>query len=155
MEMMACASSDIPHYEHCLNGVRNNSIKRKRTAEDETDSWTSNNTPLSHFRGRKFIPLKGGSAVFHSEDVKNKEETLYLPLQDDILLNTNSMEQISFNQGSYFIGDEMGTYVKSENGYVVNLWRYDGDQRRLYIARSLLFTNLQTFIEIKTVLENI
>ncbi|XP_077981875.1 uncharacterized protein LOC144436887 [Glandiceps talaboti] len=135
------------------NGVSNNVHKRRRTEDSDMHTdWGSNNNMALHFKGKKFIPLRGGPLVFQSEDIHGSE-TLFLPLTEDILINMDTVEQISFSNGTYFIGNSTGTYVKSEPGHVINLWRYDTQQRQLYIARSFLFTHLQNFLEVKSVLE--
>ncbi|XP_070562451.1 uncharacterized protein [Ptychodera flava] len=99
----------------CCDGITNNAMKRRRTDTDPDIDFRGNSNSFQHFRGRKFIPLRGGSTIFQSEDIKG-EETLFLPFREDILLNMDSVDQISFSSGTYFIGSDAGTYLKSASG---------------------------------------
>ena len=38
-------------------------------------------------------------------------------------------------------------------GHVVNMWRFDTNQQRLFVSRSLLFTDLMKFTELQNILQ--
>ena len=68
------------------------------------------------FAGRNFIPIAASPATFHTEDVKQRNETMYIPLTDDVLVNVRTIEQISYDAGGFFIGDHKGNYVRNSQG---------------------------------------
>ena len=63
------------------------------------------------------MPISGCDKVFHAESIKiNQRDTMYLPLLEDILINMNNIEQVSFADGAFFLGDQRGNYARSEQG---------------------------------------
>ena len=71
---------------------------------------------FSNVTGRRFVPLTGCDKIYHSENVKPKGETMYRPLAEDILINMNNIEQVSFGKGTFFLGDFSGNYVRTGQG---------------------------------------
>ncbi|XP_041475646.1 uncharacterized protein LOC121424113 [Lytechinus variegatus] len=140
------------------NGMTSGScgMARKRLRMDvDQENETEQLKRIIAVRGRNFIPISASNTTFHTEDVKQRSETIYLPLTDDVLVNMRSAEQISYGTGDYFIGDLRGNYTRKSQGYVVNLWRYSEANQKLFISRSFLFTNVMDFVQLKEVLENL
>lgn len=102
---------------------------------------------------RRFLPIKANGLVYESEDCRPKGETLFTPLKDDVIINTRNIEQFTFTNGSFFIGDESSRFNRTVQGVSLNMWRFDGQTKKLYISRSFVFTNLQEAQNIKRVLE--
>ncbi|XP_038048580.1 uncharacterized protein LOC119722498 [Patiria miniata] len=148
------------HQHNGANGALNGGYcfgqKRKRVeveTMEEPRHKRCNHFEPSLFRGRNFLPVKGSASVFQSEVVKPKGETMYRPLMDDVLINMRHIEQVSFESGMHFIGDHRGNYVRSDQGHVINMWRFDTNQQRLFVSRSLLFTDPMTFNELRCILQ--
>eukprot|EP00057_Strongylocentrotus_purpuratus_P004365 XP_003728540.1 PREDICTED: uncharacterized protein LOC100889051 isoform X2 [Strongylocentrotus purpuratus] len=141
------------------NGITNGSssaMSRKRLRMDvDQENEMEQLKQIIAVRGRNFIPIAASPTTFQTEDVKQKSETIYLPLTDDILVNMRSAEQISYGAGVYFVGDDKGSYARSSQGHVVNLWRYSEARQKLFISRSFLFTNVMDFVQLKEILENL
>ena len=74
-------------------------------------------TPASHF-SRRFLPINASGLVYESEDFRPKGETLYTPLQDDVIVNTRNIEQFTFTNGSFFIGDESSRFSRTVQGKI-------------------------------------
>ncbi|XP_032243132.2 uncharacterized protein LOC116621201 [Nematostella vectensis] len=104
--------------------------------------------------GRRFLPIEAAGDVFESEDYKPKGETLYVPLKNDVLVSMQNIEQVSFSEGSFFIGDDSNRFSRAEQGAAVHMWRYSEMHRKLYISRSFLFTRLQSYEAIKKLLSD-
>lgn len=136
------------------NGSCASSRKRLRMDVDQENEMEQLKQVIA-VRGRNFIPIAASPTTFQTEDVKQKSETIYLPLTDDILVNMRSAEQISYGAGVYFVGDLKGSYARSSQGHVVNLWRYSEACQKLFISRSFLFTNVMDFVQLKEILENL
>ena len=67
-------------------------------------------------RQRRFLQLAASGYIYHTEDWKPKHEALYLPVEDDLLVSTANIEQISFSSGNYFVADTAGVYCGSQSG---------------------------------------
>jgi len=65
---------------------------------------------------RRFLPIKASGLVYESEDCRPKGETLYTPLKDDVIVNTRNIEQFTFTNGSFFIGDESSRFNRTVQG---------------------------------------
>ncbi|KAL9951068.1 hypothetical protein ACROYT_G043663 [Oculina patagonica] len=113
---------------------------------------TNYTTSASHI-SRRFLPINASGLVYESEDFRPKGETLYTPLQDDVIVNTRNIEQFTFTNGSFFIGDESSRFSRTVQGVSLNMWRFDDQTKKLYISRSFVFTSPQEAQEIKRVLE--
>lgn len=122
-------------------------IKRKRIDDDFTYNLFSHNGSSVSSRPKNFVRLAGSSNTFHSELWKEDSQTLYLPVQGDLLINMTRIEQVSFASGTFFVCDSAGNYASKESGQVVNFWKYDVLAKRLFISRSLLFTDAETYRE--------
>ena len=85
-----------------------------------TDYWTS----TSHYP-KKFLLISASGLVYESEDCLPKGETLYKPLQDDVIVNTRNIEQFTFTNGSFFIGDESSRFNRTVQGNCNNFSRID------------------------------
>ena len=74
--------------------------------------------------GRRFLPINASDFVFHSENFRPNGETLYIPLREDTLINTQSVEQFTFTEGSFFIGDEESRFSRTAQGIPVRTCNY-------------------------------
>ncbi|ESP05254.1 hypothetical protein LOTGIDRAFT_227914 [Lottia gigantea] len=132
-------------------------LSKKRKMNDRESCFTaatvSNNNETIF--GRNFVPVKNSSYVYHTENWKTSGTALFTQLTEDLLINVNKLDQISCVEGNYFIADSTGNYSETVLGKVLHLWRYDTDQRQLYISRSLLFTNFQEYLVVQHHLQRI
>lgn len=103
---------------------------------------------------RRFLTIHAGCSIFESEDCRPKGETLYTPLREDVIINTRNIEQFTFVNGSFFIGDESSRFRKTVQGVCLNMWRFDSQAKKLYISRSFVFSNPQEAQGIKRILES-
>ena len=65
---------------------------------------------------RRFLTIHASCSIFESEDCRPKGETLYTPLREDVIINTRNIEQFTFANGSFFIGDESSRFRKTVQG---------------------------------------
>lgn len=68
---------------------------------------------------RRFLTIHSGCSIFESEDCRPKGETLYTPLREDVIINTRNIEQFTFVNGSFFIGDESSRFRKTVQGKLI------------------------------------
>ncbi|CAH1775702.1 unnamed protein product [Owenia fusiformis] len=120
---------------HCGSGM-----KRRRTEDSDC-----NDNEVYVKQGRNFLTILGNSHTFLSEQWKPDLCTLYKPLTEDIMINMRNIEQVTFSTGSHFLADVGGSYDRSQQGCSINMWRYDPNQKHLYIAKSLFFNNAQLY----------
>ncbi|XP_056430919.1 uncharacterized protein LOC130369551 isoform X3 [Hyla sarda] len=99
-------------------------------------------------RATCFVQMLPNKGVFQSEKWKPNGSTLYYPVTSHLLVNFEKYDQISFDEGLFFIGDDSGGCVQKEQGHVINCWRFDDKEKTLFIAMSYLFTHLSTFQEV-------
>ncbi|XP_014663293.1 PREDICTED: uncharacterized protein LOC106805994 isoform X2 [Priapulus caudatus] len=96
------------------------SVKRRRVEEErEMNGTMSNNNTVGEqpsARCRNFLRLARNPCVLQSEQWKPGYETLYTPLQEDVMINLRHTEQISFSSGCFFIADMAGNYLKKDSG---------------------------------------
>lgn len=93
--------------------------KRRRTVNNNQDTSHAifNDISSSSFACcKRFLPINSSNFIYESEDYKSKGETLYVPLRESVLVNVQNIEQFSFNQGSFFIGDESARFSKVVQG---------------------------------------
>ena len=77
---------------------------------------------------RRLLTIHASGLVFESEDFRPKGETLYTPLQADVIINTRNIEQFTFTNGSFFIGDESSRFSRTVQGifiYLYPMYMYD------------------------------
>lgn len=127
---------------------KNGSLFHKRT-NMPTNYWMS----TSH-SPKNFLLISANGLVYESEDFLPKGETLYKPLKEEVIINTRNIEQFTFTNGSFFIGDESSRFNRTVQGVSLNMWRFDNQAKKLYISRSFVFTNLQEAQNIKRILES-
>ena len=62
--------------------------------------------------------------VYRTEDVRGPGEgdTLYLPLDFDTYVNLTRVDEVTFRQGIFFIGDSSGRYIESVQGSALFQW---------------------------------
>lgn len=129
-------------------GIR---FKRQRIENgnlgDKSDEKDDYKAP-SMLKGTCFVQLHAHQEIFQSEKWKPNGSTLYHPLSSHLLVNFEKYDQISFDEGLFFIGDETGGCLQKEQGHVIHCWRFDDKEKTLFIAMSYLFTNFCVFQEI-------
>lgn len=146
----------VYHNGATTSGFVTSSTSRKRLRMDvDQENEGEQLQRMICSRGRNFIPIAASPTTFHTEEVNQERETMYVPLREDVLVNARSAEQISYGAGVYFVGDLKGSYARSSQGHVINLWRFSEATQKLYISRSFLFTNVMDFVQLKELLENI
>ncbi|XP_059371901.1 uncharacterized protein si:dkey-109l4.3 [Carassius carassius] len=104
-------------------------------------------------RKRGFVLIDGQRGVFYSESWEPNGSTLYLPVNGTLLANIEKYDQISFEQGCFCIGNAAGGFQQKIQGQAIHCWRYSERERKLFIALSYLFTNLQVFQEVISTLD--
>ena len=65
---------------------------------------------------RRFLTIHASGLVYESEEFRPKGETLYTPLQEDVIVNTRNIEQFTFTKGSFFIGDVSSRFCRTVQG---------------------------------------
>lgn len=63
-----------------------------------------------------FIHISGQKGVYFSERWEPNGSTLYLPVDGSLLTNIDKYDQISFEQGLFFIGDISGAFQQKAQG---------------------------------------
>ncbi|XP_051945060.1 uncharacterized protein si:dkey-109l4.3 [Xyrauchen texanus] len=131
--------------------------KRKRTdlgvlnANEEADS--KGFLSKDSLRKGGFLVIDGQRGVYYSESWEHNGSTLYLPVCGTLLANIEKYDQISFEQGCFCIGNSAGGFQQKVQGQAIHCWRYSERERKLFIALSYLFTNLQVFEEVVSTLD--
>ncbi|XP_076877130.1 uncharacterized protein LOC143526546 isoform X2 [Brachyhypopomus gauderio] len=100
-----------------------------------------------------FVMIEGQRGVYYSERWETNGTTLYLPVSGSVLANMATYDQISFEQGCFCVGDTAGRFQHKAQGQAIHCWRYSMVERKLFIALSYFFTNLQVFQEVLHTLE--
>ncbi|XP_076144278.1 uncharacterized protein LOC143126261 [Alosa pseudoharengus] len=133
------------------------SNKRKRDDVGQENGVLNGNTELRNSlfsepprRNRPFIHISGQKGVYFSERWEPNGSTLYLPVNGSLLTNVDKYDQITFEQGLFFIGDLSGAFQQKAQGQAIHCWRYNEHERKLFIALSYFFTNLQAFQDVVT-----
>nr|XP_042908897.1 uncharacterized protein LOC107443204 isoform X2 [Parasteatoda tepidariorum] len=125
------------------------SFKRPRTEDYSVGMYSTSKLT------KNFLSIRHNCYIYHTEDWKPKGCTMYLPLREDIMINTQNIEQISFENDQFFLADEKGNYVGAKPGNAVHFWRFDGSMRKLYISRSILFLKDQDYQDLQVQLDNL
>ena len=68
--------------------------------------------------GRRFLTLYKGNcnSVYHTEEWLPCGSTLFSPLTEDIMVNTQNIEQFSSTHGQFCVSDESGQYSTTLTG---------------------------------------
>ena len=69
--------------------------------------------------GRHVVLLSRNSSTFLPTESKETASSLFLPLKADTFVNLQKYEQITVNDGNFFIADESGNYSRSVKGKMV------------------------------------
>ncbi|UYV64745.1 hypothetical protein LAZ67_3001842 [Cordylochernes scorpioides] len=149
-------------------GFGGGALKRRRTEEEEMYPHmfpvVRTNYPQVQIdcvsTGRTFLSIQHNSHTYHTEEWKPRGCTMYLPLREDILINTRNIEQISFEVDQFFLADDKGNYVGAKpvhdsHGNALHLWRFDPSCRKLYISRSVLFLREMDYRVLQNQLEQL
>lgn len=65
---------------------------------------------------RWFILIEACKGIYESEVYSQRDETLYIPIRCNVLINMKNIEQITFGSGNYFIGDLEGHFTGTVQG---------------------------------------
>ncbi|XP_042145325.1 uncharacterized protein LOC8052984 isoform X2 [Ixodes scapularis] len=93
--------------------------------------------------GRSFLTIRHNASVYHTEEWKPRGCTMYLPLSQDVMINTRNVDQLSFENDQFFLADGKGNYIGAKSGNAIHFWRYDTSTKRLFISQSILFLREQ------------
>ncbi|XP_077126428.1 uncharacterized protein LOC143782628 [Ranitomeya variabilis] len=134
------------------NDLQSNSTAPKRKRYDNGCSHDFNGCkedgrPIRS-RATCFVQMLPNKGIFQSEKWKPNGSTLYYPVTSHLLVNLEKYDQISFDEGMFFIGDDSGGCSQKEQGHVLHCWRFDDKEKTLFIAMSYLFTKFSTFQEV-------
>ena len=83
--------------------------------DDSTDQ-SGNYFASASLSCRRFFTICASGRVYDSEDFQPKGETLYTPLKEEVIVNTRNIEQFTFTNGSFFIGDESSRFNRTVQG---------------------------------------
>ncbi|KAG8594447.1 hypothetical protein GDO81_001206 [Engystomops pustulosus] len=140
-----------PSMSEWSNELQSNGIAHKRKRYENANGNDSNG--CKDLKGPKprvtcFVRMLPNKGIFQSEKWKPNGSTLYFPVTSHLLVNFEKYDQISFDEGLFFIGDDSGGCLQKEQGHVIHCWRFDDKEKTLFIAISYLFTNVFTFHDI-------
>ncbi|EDV23331.1 hypothetical protein TrispH2_001386 [Trichoplax sp. H2] len=106
-----------------LKRLRSEDTEYQHTCKpiDDQESSLLSDNKIGHYTGvispsRWFIWIESCNGVFESEVYSQRNETLYIPVRDDVLINLKNIEQISFGSGTYFIGDMQARFTDTAQG---------------------------------------
>ncbi|KAK3783347.1 hypothetical protein RRG08_044353 [Elysia crispata] len=124
--------------------------------DSKTLQFNGNAGPLC-LSGRRFLTLYKGNcnSVYHTEEWLPCGSTLFSPLTEDIMVNTQNIEQFSSTHGQFCVSDESGQYSTTLTGQVLHLWRFCPKKQKLFISRSFLFQKYQDFLQVQQVLQQL
>ncbi|KAL8605873.1 hypothetical protein ACOMHN_040517 [Nucella lapillus] len=92
--------------------------KKRKLTEDASDNISMMpTTPMT--RGglsRHFLSIPRSDNVFQTEDWRSGDSALFLPLQEDLMVNVRKVEQVSCTEGQYFVADHSEKYSRSLSG---------------------------------------
>ncbi|GAB6031674.1 hypothetical protein CHUAL_009428 [Chamberlinius hualienensis] len=165
----SCSDGSVPEYATSV--INGSSLKRRRTEYENYNNDSQLHVPSYAYPAkfssfvipeqrsytqsisRTFLSIRHTPYIYHTEEFKSKGCTMYAPLNDDIMINASTIDQISFESDQFFLTDGRGNYVGAKQGNAIHLWRFDCSTRRLYISRSILFLREQEFIDIRNQME--
>ncbi|KAK3577932.1 hypothetical protein CHS0354_034570 [Potamilus streckersoni] len=152
--------SFLPQGVHMLHHYNNNHCvqesckKRKLDNGIDMESQSSEDFGKAGM-GRTFLPIRADAGVFQTDEWKTSGTAMFHPVLQDQYINLKKLDKISAGQGSFFTADESGNYSRNLTGNVLHLWRYDKQEKKLYISQSFLFTNFQVFLDIQSFLKSV
>ncbi|XP_046568953.1 uncharacterized protein LOC124277345 [Haliotis rubra] len=146
--------------QRCMIAEVNNShiAGKRRRLEDydcQVNDSCDNNSNGMISGNNHFFPIRRSNCVFHTEEWNSTGTALFKPLFEDLLINSLKHDQISCGEGDFFIADDQGSYSQTVPGRVLHLWKYDKLEKKLYISRSFLFTNLQEYMTVQQFLQRL
>lgn len=126
-----------------------------RAPPRQPTSSTAPDRDLCASLGHRYLTIRRGAYVYQTEDWQPMSMTLYIPLEQDIMINTRTINQLSYESNYFFIGDSYGNYRGTKSGNAVHLWRLDFTTKKLYIAQSILFIRDQDFKHVVELVKNL
>ncbi|KAH9366944.1 hypothetical protein HPB48_002459 [Haemaphysalis longicornis] len=67
-------------------------------------------------RCRQYLTIRKSPYVYQTDDWREMNMSLYFPLDSDLMINTYTVDQISYDSSYFFLGDSTGNYAGSSNG---------------------------------------
>eukprot|EP00794_Sanderia_malayensis_P007972 gene7972-8831_t len=164
---MDITNENIDFQDICNNnsGFNNKTgIKRRRSAFDDVLHTTTRN--LYHHpalnencngkvhsskKSRTFLHFQTNTGVYQTDNLKHSKDgdTLYLPLNGDVFVNINNADEITFDEGVFFVADSAGRYSNSIEGKAMNIWRFSDSKQQMIVSKSLLITQSNVFDKIR------
>ncbi|KAL3868254.1 hypothetical protein ACJMK2_041085 [Sinanodonta woodiana] len=140
-------NSFLPQNAHMLHSNNNNQCMqescKKRKLYNGIDMESPSSEDLGK-AGRTFLPISADAGVYQTDEWKPSGTAMFHPVLQDQYINIKKFDKISAGQGSFYTADRSGNYSKNLTGNVLHLWRYDKQEKKLFISQSFLFTNFQT-----------
>ena len=70
---------------------------------------------------KKFLHLEQNNGIYQTSELKPSKDgdTIYSPLRGDVFVNMERADEITFGEGTFFIGDENGHYSRSVTGKII------------------------------------
>lgn len=112
-------------------------------------------SPTERLSERSFLHLRGGNDLFSTENWKSSDTSLFCPVNQDMYINVCKYDQVSVAGGTFHVKCHDGTVYHNVEGHVLHCWRFNHQEKRLYIALTVLFTNQQKFRRAQTFLQNV
>eukprot|EP00111_Clytia_hemisphaerica_P003562 TCONS_00010178-protein len=140
------------HHNHFCNG------SKKRKVGDLTSHYINNNNNNAETLPirRDFLFLTSDMNLHHLDHLpdlpystrKQNSNVVYLPLKNNILINMKAYTEIMFRTDQFFLGDETGRYEKTVQATAIDFLMHCPNERRLYVARSIVTTDKRVGEEI-------
>lgn len=105
---------------------------------------TSDRDPCASL-GRHYLTIRKSPQVYLTEDWREMNMSLYCPLAHDVMINTETVDQISYDSSCFFIGYSTGDFAGTRHGDAVHIWHHDRSKKKLYVTMSILFLKKQDY----------
>ena len=101
--------------------LENLGIKRKRsTVDDEMEHEVFDMQNRVESTSKMFLSLSSSRGTYQSVEYKIGKETMYLPITDgEVMVNVQSIDQLTCEKGTFFMGDENSKYLGSTAGMLL------------------------------------
>ena len=80
-----------------------------------------NECTIQRETSKKFLHLEQNNGVYQTSELKASKDgdTIYSPLRGDVFVNMERADEITFGEGTFFVGDENGRYSRSVTGKII------------------------------------
>ena len=82
---------------------------------------------------------------------KANTNIVYIPLQNNILLNTKAYTEILFRTDQFFLADKEGHYEQTVEATAIDFLMHSPTERCMYVARSFVIPEPTVSVELKCV----